>query len=316
LGHLLSSAGPAFDPASYHQLTTDTGTYDGKIPWPGLLWRRNNHTKGPNMRGMEGYVIAPNGRMPKQKVVVAQDFQATVLGMLGHDLRQSLHVIQGTYSLLRCRLAETPQEACLERGERAVAKLTEQFNYLVDAFYLAERTNALEICSVGLGPLFWRLHNGNEDAAIQRGIDLRTVPTNTHVLSNPVLLGCIVRNLLTNAIRYTEAGGRILMGCRRKGHEIRIDIFDTGIGIPAAQLPTIFESLTRLAPERSEGLGVGLSIVRRALEVLGHRIEVRSVVGEGSLFSIYAPAAAEGRAKGRTSLAVRQAPGARSEYHT
>jgi signal transduction histidine kinase len=108
---------------------------------------------------------------------------------------------------------------------------------------------------------------------------------------NPVLLGCILRNLLTNAIRYTEPGGRILIGCRRKGPEIRIDVYDTGIGIPEHQLPRIFESFTRLAPERSNGLGIGLSIVRRALEVLGHRIEVRSVVGEGSLFSIYAPAA-------------------------
>jgi two-component system, OmpR family, phosphate regulon sensor histidine kinase PhoR len=83
-----------------------------------------------------------------------------------------------------------------------------------------------------------------------------------------------------------------LIGCRRKGDEIRIDVYDTGIGIPEDQLPRIFESFTRLVPGRSNGLGIGLSIVRRALEVLGHRIEVRSVVGEGSLFSIYVPAAA------------------------
>jgi signal transduction histidine kinase len=80
--------------------------------------------------------------------------------------------------------------------------------------------------------------------------------------------------------------------CRRKGREIRIDVCDTGIGIPEDQLLRIFESFTRLAPERSNGLGIGLAIVRRALEMLGHRIEVRSVVGKGSLFSIYAPAAA------------------------
>jgi two-component system, OmpR family, phosphate regulon sensor histidine kinase PhoR len=111
-------------------------------------------------------------------------------------------------------------------------------------------------------------------------------------VSNPVLLDCILQNLLTNAIRYTEPGGRILIGSRRKGSEIRIDVYDTGIGIQEHQLPRIFEAFTRLAPEHSNGLGIGLSIVRRALEVVGHRIEVRSVVGEGSLFSIYAPAAA------------------------
>ena len=243
------------------------------------------------MRTVESFIVAPDIQDRDLKAIVAQEFQTTLVGMMGHDLRQSLQVIQGTYSLLRSRQEEMPQQAWLDRGERAVTKLTEQLNCLVDAFYLAERANALEVSPVGLGPLFWRLRHENEDAAIQRGIDLRTLTANGHVMSNPVLLGCILRNLLTNAIRYTEPGGRILIGCRRKGPEIRIDVYDTGIGIPEHQLPRIFESFTRLAPERSNGLGIGLSIVRRALEVLGHRIEVRSVVGEGSLFSIYAPAA-------------------------
>ncbi len=242
------------------------------------------------MRTSEGPAAAKKQHR-KPKARVAQDFQTTIVGMLGHDLRQSLQVIQGTYSLLRSRQEQMPPQAWLDRGERAVTKLTEQLDCLVDAFYLAERANALEVCSVGLGPLFWRLRNENEDAAIQRGIDLRAITANVHVTSNRVLLGCVLRNLLTNAIRYTEPGGRILMGCRRRGTEVRIDVYDTGIGIPEHQLPRIFESFTRLAPESSNGLGIGLSIVRRALEVLGHRIEVRSVVGEGSLFSIYAPVA-------------------------
>jgi two-component system phosphate regulon sensor histidine kinase PhoR len=247
--------------------------------------------QGENMRTIEDFIVAPKMEDRQLKSFVTQDFQTTIVGMLGHDLRQSLHIIQGTYSLLRSRLEEMPQQAWLDRGERAVTKLTEQLNCLVDAFYLAERTNALEVSSVGLGPLFWRLRHENEDAAIQEGIDLRAITTNAHVVSNPVLLDCILQNLLTNAMRYTEPGGHILIGCRRKGSEIRIDVYDTGIGIPEDQLPRIFESFTRLAPERSNGLGLGLSIVRRALEVLGHRIEVRSIVGEGSLFSIYAPAA-------------------------
>jgi two-component system, OmpR family, phosphate regulon sensor histidine kinase PhoR len=245
------------------------------------------------MRTIEGLAVAPNMRNRKPKTLVAQEFQTTIVGMLGHDLRQSLQVIQGTYALLRTSFEEMPQQAWLDRGERAAINLTEQLNCLVDAFYLAERDNALEVSSVGLGPLFWRLLNENEDTALQRAIDLRTVSTDAHVVSNPVLLGCILRNLVTNAIRYTELGGRVLIGCRRKGREIRIDVYDTGIGIPEDQLPRIFESFTRLAPGRSNGLGIGLSIVRRALEVLGHRIEVRSVVGEGSRFSIFVPAATD-----------------------
>ena len=243
------------------------------------------------MRSIEGFIVAPTVRDRKLRTLAAQEFQTTIVGIMGHDLRQSLHVIQGTYALLRSRLERAPQQVWLDRGERAVTKLTEQLNCLVDAFYLAERADTLEVSSVGLGPLFWRLRHENDDAAIQRGIDVRAITTNAHVMSNQVLLDCILRNLLTNAIRYTEPGGRILIGCRRKGNEIRIDVYDTGIGIPEDQLPRIFESFTRFAAERSNGLGIGLSIVRRALEVLGHRIEVRSVVGEGSLFSIYLPAA-------------------------
>jgi two-component system, OmpR family, phosphate regulon sensor histidine kinase PhoR len=242
------------------------------------------------MRTIEGF--APNTQERRLKAVVAQEFQTTIVGMLGHDLRQSLQVIQGTYELLRTRLEEMPQQAWLDRGELAVTKLTEQLDCMVDAFYLAERDNAFELSSVELRSLFWRLRQENEDAALQRGIDLRVIFTNARVVSNPILLGCVLRNLLTNALRYTKPGGRVLIGCRRKGREIRIDVYDTGIGIPRDQLPRIFETFTRLAPERSNGLGIGLSIARRALDVLGHRIEVRSVVGEGSLFSIFLPAVA------------------------
>lgn len=244
------------------------------------------------MAAIRALAIAPDMRDRKLKTFVAQEFQTTIVGMLGHDLRQSLQIIQGTYGLLRSRLEEMPQQAWLDRGERAVTKLTEQLNCLVDAFYLAERDNTLKVSPVGLGLLFQRLRHENEDAAVQSGVDIGTVSTNAHVVSNPVLLGCILRNLLTNAVRYTPPGGRILIGCRRKGREIRIDVCDTGIGIPEDQLLRIFESFTRLAPERSNGLGIGPAIVRRAVEMLGHRIEVRSAVGKGSVFSIYAPAAA------------------------
>ena len=241
------------------------------------------------MTGIEGFITAPSNRAPNG--LAAQEFQTTLVGMMGHDLRQSLQIIQGTYALLRTRSEASPQQAWLDRGERAVRKLTEQLDCMVDAFYLAERADGLEVSPVALGPLFWRLRHDNEDTAIQRGIDLRVLAANAHVVSNPVLLNCILRNLLTNAIKYTEPGGRILIGCRRKGAEVRIDVYDTGIGIPEEQLPRIFGAFTRLAPERSNGLGIGLSIVRRALDVLGHRIEVRSIVKEGSLFSIYLPAA-------------------------
>ena len=82
----------------------------------------------------------------------------------------------------------------------------------------------MEMSSIALGPLFWRLFNDNEDAALQRGVKLRARQTGTRVVSNPVLLEGILRNLVSNAIKYTEPGGRVLIGSRRFGCDIRIDV--------------------------------------------------------------------------------------------
>ena len=156
------------------------------------------------MRAIKALATAPNMQDQKLKALVAQEFQTTIVGMMGHDLRQSLQVIQGTYALLRSRLGAMPQQAWLDRGERAVTKLTEQLNCLVDAFYLAERDDRAE----GLLYRTWapvlaastrkrRCRNSKRDRSSG------DVAPNAHVVSNPVLLGCILRNLLTNAIRYT-----------------------------------------------------------------------------------------------------------------
>ena len=100
-------------------------------------------SQGENMRTIEGFVVEPDMRDRRLKAFVAQEFQTTIVGMMGHDLRQSLQVIQGTYSLLRSRLEEAPQQAWVDRGERAVTKLTEQLDCLVDVFYLAERAQCV-----------------------------------------------------------------------------------------------------------------------------------------------------------------------------
>jgi two-component system, OmpR family, phosphate regulon sensor histidine kinase PhoR len=91
---------------------------------------------------------------------------------------------------------------------------------MVGAFYLAQRADELEVSSVALAPLFWRLRHENEDAAIQRCMDLRVVATDARVFSHPMLVRCVLRSLLTNAIKYTELGGPILIGCRHKGGRI------------------------------------------------------------------------------------------------
>ncbi len=208
--------------------------------------------------------------------------------MAGHDLRQPLQVIQHSYEWLSARIDTTPERVRLQRGERAIAQLTEQLDKLVGALHLYEHTRSIEVCSVPLSPLLARIGRENEDAAIEKNIDLRVCATSAAIMSHPVLLDGILRNLVRNAVKYTMPGGRILIGCRRQGAELRIDIYDTGVGMAPEHLPRIFEAFQRLDSTRADGLGIGLFVVRRAVAALGHRIEVSSMVSRGSRFSVFA----------------------------
>jgi signal transduction histidine kinase len=219
------------------------------------------------------------------------DFQAALLGMAGHDLRQPLQVIQSAYEWLGNRIADASEKSRLERGERAIARLTEQLDRLLSALGLYEHAQKMEITPVALAPLFWRVLSENESKAQESGIELRAHATRGAVMSNLVLLEGILRNLVRNSVKYTEPGGRILIGCRRAGMGVRIDVYDTGVGISPEHLPRIFEAFERVDSTRPDGLGIGLFVVRRAVQLLGHRVEVRSAKGRGSRFSVFARAA-------------------------
>ena len=117
------------------------------------------------------------------------------------------------------------------------------------------------------------------------------VPSGLTVRSDPRLLEQIIRNLLSNAVKYTTEG-KLLLGCRRRGDKLRIEVWDTGPGIPELELQAIFEEFHQLdnpARERSKGLGLGLAIVQRLADLLGHKIDVRSRLGTGSVFTIEVP---------------------------
>jgi signal transduction histidine kinase len=219
----------------------------------------------------------------------AHEFYSVLLGMAGHDLRQPLQVIQMTYDRLDAAGLSAEQ---LRRGRKAVQRLTEQLDQLVGAMRIYEQAAGMSLTAVRLGPLFEALCRDHRELALRRGVEVRACETDAVVVSNPVLLDGVVRNLLQNAIKYTPQGGRILLGARRRGPDIRIDICDTGIGIAPDRMPRVFEAFSRLDTAQAEGLGLGLYVVRRAVGLLGHRIEVRSRVGSGSRFSVLALRAA------------------------
>ncbi|MBR9912559.1 MAG: PAS domain-containing protein [Gammaproteobacteria bacterium] len=139
--------------------------------------------------------------------------------------------------------------------------------------------------------LLGKLVNEYSAQAAKAGLQLGYVKSSAAIHTDSQLLARILRNILTNAIRYTPAG-KIVLGCRRRTAGLQIQVWDTGIGIPQDKIHEIFEEFSRVDPKQrrsDKGLGLGLAIVDRIARVLGHRVKVKSKLGQGSCFSILIP---------------------------
>jgi two-component system CheB/CheR fusion protein len=213
------------------------------------------------------------------------------LAAASHDLRQPLQ----TLTLLRGILAKRIKDPS---GTRLVAKLDEtlsamsgMLNTLLDINQLEAGIVRPEIVEFPIGSLLDRLKTEFSYHVTTKQLGWRVVASGLNVRSDPRLLEQTLRNLLANAVKYTERG-KVLLGCRRHGDKLRIEVWDTGIGIPAEQLEAIFEEFHQLdnaARERNRGLGLGLSIVQRISDLLGNAITVRSWPGRGSVFAVDVP---------------------------
>jgi two-component system, OmpR family, phosphate regulon sensor histidine kinase PhoR len=218
----------------------------------------------------------------------ASNFHAVLLAMAGHDLRQPLQVVKSTYEWLARKVDTDAEQEYLRRGRSAIFSLSNQLDLLIEALRLHQQSACIRLTPVALTPILSRIRDDSEDLACRKGIALRTGPIRAFVMSDAVLLDGVLRNLVRNALKYTPPGGRVLVGCRRRGEQIRIEVHDTGIGIPPEKFKEVFEAFRRLDSTRPDGLGLGLFVVRRTIDLLGHGIEVRSKVGVGSCFSVMA----------------------------
>jgi CheY-like chemotaxis protein len=144
---------------------------------------------------------------------------------------------------------------------------------------------------VDLGGLLATTVSEFQPVAASKGLKLRYVPVRCTVRTDGHLLVRVVRNYLSNAIRYTKSGS-VLLGCRRVGGSVRVEVYDTGAGMPPNMLDEIFEEFRRLvgaADDYERGFGLGLAIVRRIARILDHPLSVRSVQGRGSCFGVSVP---------------------------
>jgi signal transduction histidine kinase len=216
------------------------------------------------------------------------EFASVLLAIAGHDLRQPLQIIGNVHDILRRGLRTASELRLLRYSQNAVDRFRGQLDELLAALRLYEEAKGVKLTPVRLGALLQQACHENEVAALTKGVSIRVVPTSATIESDALLLGTVLRNLVSNAVKFTQPGGRILVGCRHTSVNIRIDVYDTGIGIAKDQMPRMFEAFTRLDPARCDGLGIGLFIVRQAIGILGHRIDVASTPCRGSRFSIFA----------------------------
>ena len=216
------------------------------------------------------------------------------LASASHDLRQPVQSLVLLLAVVERQVAACPAAVeTVGKMKQALGGLNRLLTSILDLSSLD--AGAVEACmeAVDLGALLGRLTTEYAPKAASRGLSFRVVRRGFHVVADATLLERALRNLIENALRYTPKGG-ILIGARRRGDRVRIDVVDTGIGVAASEQAEIFEEFYQVdnpGRDLEKGLGLGLAIVSRLADLLGAKVEVASRVGRGSRFSLTLPLA-------------------------
>jgi signal transduction histidine kinase/CheY-like chemotaxis protein len=226
-----------------------------------------------------------------QQLEAANLAKSRFLAAASHDLRQPLHALNLFVAQLRGETDPVEKGRVVTRIDAAVVAMNELFNALLDISKLDAGVLAPSISEFPVDHLLKRIEMTFMAAAREKGLRLRVVSNDAWVRSDFILLERILLNLVSNAVRYTIQGG-VVVGCRRHAGRLRIEVWDSGIGIPKDQRRNIFGEFYQLAAtelDRRGGLGLGLAIVDRLCRLLNHPIEVTSQLGRGSRFAISVP---------------------------
>ena len=237
-------------------------------------------------------------QVTKREAELANIAKSRFLAAASHDLRQPLQSLTLLQALLAQIVEGDKAPKLVERLGQTLDAMTGMLNVLLDINQIEAGVVQPEPTDFAVVNLFDRLRDEFSYQAQSHRLDLRILRCGLSVHSDPRLLEQMVRNLLANAMKYTRRG-RIVLGCRREKGQVRIEIWDTGIGIAETELHAIFDEFHQVdnaAREGSKGLGLGLSIVQRLGALLDHDIGVRSQLGKGSVFSIVVPSAGMNRA--------------------
>jgi signal transduction histidine kinase len=223
-------------------------------------------------------------------LAIAQN-QARALSVAGHDLRQPVQALGLFVAALSHHALKPEQEQIVDKIDAAVDALERLLDTLQDFSRLESGATAAQFSPFPLTPMFNRLSMDFEPAAERKGLSCRMIGTTKTLNSDPVILETILRHLLSNAISFTLRGG-VVAGCRQRGNTLRIEVWDSGIGIKEEDHQEAFREFRRLDTglgSRMPGLGLGLAIVDRSARLLHATVELRSIPGKGSMFAIVLP---------------------------
>lgn len=257
-------------------------------------------------------------RLAKADAEQANLSKTRFLAAASHDLLQPLNAARLFVSALSDLEQPEANAGLVLNIDLALASVEDLLSTLLDISKLDAGAVTPEVSDFPLRGVLAPLATEYAPVAAERGIDLTVVASGAVVRSDMRLLRRIVQNFLSNALRYTRPDGRgrarVVVGCRRTADGVRIEVWDTGPGIPPDKLGEIFQEFRRLdtpGPNgRDRGMGLGLAIVDRVARMLDHPITVRSRVGAGSVFAVTVPRGTERRIA-RTTPAVARAPGDR-----
>jgi len=264
------------------------------LPGVATMGRRYNQTLTEALQlRFENAALVEGLRAQKRAAEQSSLAKSRFLASASHDLRQPVHALGMFMGALRGHRLPRRSRALIDHIDASIAALDGLFTSLLDISRLDAGVTETHPCAMPLQPLLHRICRDLEPEARARGLRLRAVATTAVVRSDPVLLERILRNLAANAVRHTHRG-RVLIGCRRRGGRISLEVWDTGPGIPPDQRAAIFEEFYQVANpdrDRAKGLGLGLAIVQRLAAMLGHPVTLDSWPGRGSVFRVSAPTA-------------------------
>jgi signal transduction histidine kinase/CheY-like chemotaxis protein len=229
----------------------------------------------------------------EQQVIAEQASLAKsrFLASASHDLRQPVHALGMFIGALRGHRLPAKSRDIIDHMDSSIGALDGLFTSLLDISRLDAGVTETRPYAIPVQPLLARICRDLQGEARAKGLRLRSVATSCAIQSDPVLLERVLRNIAVNAVRYTESGG-VLIGCRRRGERLSLEVWDTGCGIAEEHRKAIFEEFFQVSNpdrDRAKGLGLGLAIVRRLTLMLDHPLSLETHPGKGSAFKVSIP---------------------------